>query len=153
MPSIPPIARVLLLGLLHAALGRAAWGATDPRVLVCAEPCALVLKSANGTIDVKDLLASPTLKTLYREGDVFQVEANRKYALMLRESKDGFYDFELQLVPQNRDSTWTFRIKTIPTEPFISVVDEGWSKVPGKVVVQTDRTKPLIMLESAPAAD
>lgn len=144
MPFRTDLARLFALA---AALGTAARGATDPRVLVCAQPCTLVLKSANGTIDVKDLLATPTLKTLYQPGDEFPVDAHRKYALMLNESKDGFYKFELQLIPKDKDSIWTFRIQTIPTEPFIAVVDEGWSRQPGRVVIQTERTQPLITLE------
>ena len=147
MPSRTPFTSLVRTGLLAAALGTAVHGATDPRVMVCAQPCTLVLKAADGTIDIKDLQATPTLKTLYKAGDEFHLDANRKYALMLNESKAGLYNFELQLIPQDQASIWTFRIQTKATEPFIRVVDEGWSHDPGKVVIQTERAKPLITFE------
>jgi hypothetical protein len=147
MSSMNSPARLLLFGLASVTLTQMAHAATDPRIILCAKSYTLVLKTGNGTIDIKDLRATPTLATLYKPGDKFELQGGREYALMLNESKDGYFTFDLQLAPSDPGSTWSFRIKTIPTAPYLSVVDQGWSQAPGKVVITMDRAKPLIAID------
>jgi len=140
--------RLLLAGLASLAMVQPARAASDLRRIVCTRSCTLVLKAANGTIDVKTPLASATLRTLYQEGDSFPLEARKDYVLAFRESREGMFSFELQFKPTGAGSAWTCRVRTLPVEPFIGVDQDAWSGTPGQVTINTDRTKPFITLDS-----
>jgi hypothetical protein len=141
-------ARYLFLGLAALVLVQSARAASDPRKIHCARPCTLVLKAAIGTIDVKFHTVSGTLKTLYQEGDKFELEAGKDYVLFFNESnREGKFSFDLEFIPAGGDSAWSCRVKTISTEPFISVEPKGWSGAPSKVAINTDPTKPFITID------
>lgn len=142
--------RLLLAGLASLALVQPARAASDLRRIVCATSCTLVLKAANGTIDVKTPLASANLRTLYQEGDSFPLEAGKDYVLAFRESKQGWFSFDLEFKPAGAGSTWSCRVRTLSTEPFIGVEQSRWSGTPGQVTINTDRTKAFITLSSHP---
>ncbi len=74
--------RLLLAGMLSLALVQPASAASDPRRILCAKACTLVLKAGNGSIDVKVPTASGTLRTLYKEGDSIQLEGGKDYVLV-----------------------------------------------------------------------
>jgi len=139
---------LLLAGLASLALVQPARAASDLRRIVCTRSCILVLKAANGTIDVKTPLASATLRTLYQAGDSFQLEAGKDYVLAFRESREGMFSFDLQFKPTEAGSVWSCRVRTLSTEPFIGVERSTWLGTPGQVTINTDRTKPFITLDS-----
>jgi hypothetical protein len=146
-----PFARLVLTGCLGLALASTARAEKDPRRIVCAQACTLELKAATGLIEVKVPTASATLKILYRSGDRFDLEGGQDYVLMLNESVDGFFSFDLQFSPKDGGPAWSCRVRTIADPPFIDVDRGVWSGRAGKVVVNTtDRTKPLIALDTHP---
>jgi hypothetical protein len=146
-----PFLRLALAACLGLGLASAARAEKDPRRIVCAQACTLELKAANGLIEVKVPTASAVLKTLYRSGDRFDLEGGQDYVLMLNESMDGFFTFDLQFSPKDGGPAWSCRVRTIADPPFISVDHAAWSGRAGKVVVNTaDRTKPLIALDTHP---
>lgn len=140
--------RLLFTGLVAMSLVQPAHAAGDPRKILCAWPCTLTMKAGVGTIDVKVPLASGTLKTLYREGDSFELEGGKDYVLVFKESKDGLFSFDLRFAAKAGDSVWSCRVKTIPTEPYISVEQTAWSGTPGQVAINTDRVKPFIVIKN-----
>ena len=142
--------RLLLAGLASLALVQPARAASDLRRIVCARSCTLVLKAANGTIEVKTPLASATLRTLYQTGDSFLLEAGKDYVLAFKESKEGMFSFDLQFKPTGAGSTWSCRVRTLSVEPFISIDQGTWSGPSGQVTINTDRTKAFITLDSHP---
>ena len=139
-------ARLLLVGIASFALVQPARAESDPRKIICAKPCTLVLKAAKGTIDVKIPTASGTLKTLYQDGDSFDLEGGKEYVLKLNESKEGWFSFDLQFKPKGGTSTWSCTVKTISKEPYISVEKANWSGTAGKVSIDMVRTKPFIQI-------
>ena len=148
MPIAPLPTRLLLAGLASIALAQPARAATDPRRIQCASACVLTLKAANGTIDIKVPEASGTLRTLAQSGDAFELEAGRVYVLFLKESNEGRFSFDLQFAPKAGGSAWSCLVKTLPIEPFIGVERTAWSGAPGRVTINTDRTKPFITLDT-----
>lgn len=148
-PFTPPT-RLLLAGLACIALAQPARAAADPRRIQCATPCILTLKAANGRIDIKIPTASRTLGTLAQPGDSFELEGGKDYVLMLNESNEGFFSFDLAFAPKAGGSAWSCRVKTLPFDPFIGVEKSAWSGAPGQVTINTDRTKPFITIGSLP---
>jgi len=149
MTRFPSPARLLLAGIASLALVLPARAESDPRKIISAKPCTLVLKAAKGTIDIKIPTASASLKTLYQPGDSFDLEGGKEYVLKLNESKDGWFAFDLQFTPKGGTSTWSCTVKTISKEPFISLEKATWSGPAGKVTINTDRKKPFITLNGA----
>ena len=147
MPSLPPSKRLLLWGLAVLAAAPPALAESDSRKIRCAKPCQLALETGEGSIDIKNPLASGTLGTLAKPGDTFNLEGGKEYVLKLNESKAGFFRFDLRLTPAGQDATWTCRVRTLAVEPFISVEGGTWSGPAGKVAINTDRVKPLIELQ------
>jgi hypothetical protein len=146
-----PFLRLVLAACLGLGLASTARAEKDPRRIVCAQACTLELQAANGLIEVKVPTASATLKTLYRSGDRFDLEGGQDYVLMLNESMDGFFSFDLRFSPKDGGSAWSCRVRTVAEPPFISVDRGAWSGPAGKVVVNpADRTKPLITLDTHP---
>jgi|GEM_PF-2088196 hypothetical protein len=137
--------RLLLAGL---ALVQPLRAASDSRRIVSAQPCTLVVKAANGTIDIKTPYATATLRTLYQDGDSFQLEGGKDYVLVFRESREGRFSFDLQFKPAGAGSSWSCRVKTLAVEPYIGVDQGTWSGAPGQITVNTDRTKAFIALNS-----
>ena len=148
MPFPTTPTRLLLAGLASIILAQPARAATDPRRIQCASACVLTLKAANGTIDIKVPEASGTLRTLAQSGDAFELEAGRVYVLFLKESNEGRFSFDLQFAPKAGGSAWSCQVKTLPIEPFIEVGQTAWSGAPGRVIINTDRTKPFITLDT-----
>ena len=139
-------ARLLLVGVASLALVQPARAESDPRKILCAVPCTLVLKGAKGTIDVKIPTASASLKTLSRDGDSIDLEAGKEYVLKLNESKEGWFSFDLQFTPKGSPSSWSCTVKTISKEPFISLEKANWSGAAGKVTINMDRAKTFITI-------
>ena len=142
-----PSVRRFLLGTASLVLVQAAHAESDARRVICARPCILATKTANGTIEVKTPEATNVLKTLYGEGDTFQMEGGKEYVLVFKESKEGFFRFDLQFSPVGESSTWSCQVQTLPTPPFIGVANSSWSGKPGKVTINTDRVKPFIHID------
>ena len=149
MTRFPSTARLLFAGIASLALVQPARAESDPRKIICAKPCTLVMKACNGSIDIKVPTASASLKTLYQAGDSFDLEGGKEYVLKLNESRDGWFSFDLQFTPKGGKSTWSCTVKTIAKEPFISLEKAVWSGPAGKVTINTDRKKPFITLNSA----
>jgi len=141
-------ARLLFAGLAAMTLAQAAHAAGDPRKIRCAWPCTLTLTAGVGSIDIKVPLASGTLRTLYKEGDTFDLEAGKDYVLVFQESKEGLFRFDLRFAAKTGGSAWSCRVRTIPAEPYISVEQSVWEGPPSRVVINTDRVKPFIVLDN-----
>ena len=148
MTSFNSSARCLTLALAGLALVQPARAASDPRRIHCASPCTLVLQAGDGSIDIKVPTASGSLRTLYQVGDRFDLEGGKDYVLFFNESAKGMFSFDLQFSPGGSGSTWSCRVKTIATEPFISIEPKGWSGSAGTVTISTDRAKPFISIAS-----
>jgi hypothetical protein len=153
--------RLVLPGLVCLALARPARAASDPRRILCAQPCTLVLQGANGSIDIKDangctdlnaLTARRSLKTLYQSGDQYPLEGGREYVLFFNESNDGLFDFDLQIIPGGQQASWSCRVHTIAGPPFIAVEHQAWStpQEAGQVTVDTRHGKRFIDLAGQP---
>ena len=147
MPAFTPSKRLLLWGLAVLAAAPPALAESDARKVRCLRPCQLALQTGEGTIEIKNPLASGTLHTLAKPGDAFNLEAGKEYVLKLNESKAGFFRFDLRLTPAGQDATWTCRVRTLAVEPFISGEGGTWFGPAGKVAINTDRVKPLIELQ------
>lgn len=143
-PSAP--ARILGLVLAGSLL---AHSASDPRSVLCDRPTTLALTGANGTIDIKNPLASGTLKTLYKVGDQYQLQGGQKYVLFLNESSMGFFSFNLQWTSGDpaAPNQWSCRIRTIDKPPFIVVDQQSWTGRPGNVTINPDPTQLFIRLD------
>jgi len=142
-----PSARRLVFAVAGLALAQVAHAESDSRRVICARPCILATKAANGSIEIKIPTATNVLKSLNQEGDSFQLEAGREYVLVFKESKDGFFRFDLQFAPVGTATTWSCRVQTLAVPPFIGVSNGVWAGTPGKVVINTDRVKPFILLD------
>jgi len=138
---------VAILFLVGSILPLAAETAYDSRRIVCAQPCTLRLQAGSGTIEVKIPTASATLKTLYRPGDSFDLEGNKDYVLRFNESQDGFFSFDLQFAPRQGGSAWSCRVRTVAEPPFIQVDRQTWTGRAGQVEINTDRTKPFLVIQ------
>ena len=147
MPAFTPSKRLLLWGLAVLAAAPPALAESDARKVRCLRPCQLALQTGEGTIEIKNPLASGTLHTLAKPGDAFNLEAGKEYVLKLNESKAGFFRFELRWTPAGQATSWTCRVRTVAVAPFISVEDGTWSGPAGKVTIHTDRGTTCIELE------
>ena len=146
MTLVTPYARRFALGVAGLALAQMAHAESDSRRIIATRPCTLLAKAVNGTIEIKIPTATSVLKTLAEPGDQFQMEGGREYVLVLKESREGLFRFDLQFAPAGAGSTWSCRVQTQATAPFIGIVNGAWSGAPGKVTLSTDRTKFLISL-------
>ncbi len=142
--------RFLLAGLASLVLVQPAFAAGDPRRVQCAQTCTLTARTLNGSIDIKNPLASGTLKTLAQAGDAYELAGGQEYVLVLNESKAGWFSFELQFTPKGEGAPWSCRVRTIPDPPYIAVDRATWTGTPGQVTLNLDRTKPIILLSSKP---
>ena len=138
-----PVVLLCLAGSLLPLAGEAAY---DSRRIHCEGPCTLRLQAGTGTIEVKVPTASATLKTLYRPGDSFELEGGKDYVLRFNESPDGLFSFDLDFAPRQGGKTWSCRVRTAADPPFIQVDRQAWTGQPGQVEVNTDRTKPLLVI-------
>jgi hypothetical protein len=138
--------RVLVLGAAVSALPLSAETAYDSRRILCAQPCTLQVQAAEGTLEVKVPTASATLKTLYQPGDTFDLEGGKDYVLRFNESQGGFFSFDLRFTAKGGGSAWSCRVKTVADPPFIKVEQESWSGRAGQVEINTDRTKPFLVI-------
>ena len=142
-----PSVRRFLLGTASLVLVQAAHAESDARRVICARPCILATKTANGTIEVKTPFASNVLKTLAQQGDSFKLEAGREYVLVFKESQAGFSRFDLNFSPVGTASTWSCRVQTLAVPPFIGVANAVWSGTPSRITINTDRVKPFISMD------
>jgi hypothetical protein len=146
MNVIPSSARGLALGLAGLALAQVAHAESDARRIISAKPCTLATLAANGTIEVKIPTATAVLATLSQPGDSFLLDGGKEYVLVFKESKDGLFRFDLKFSPTGSASAWSCRVQTLATPPFIGVRNASWSGAPGKVTINTDRTKSFISI-------
>jgi hypothetical protein len=148
---------LVLLGLAGLTLV----AASDPRTIHCTQTTTVTLQAAEGTIDIKNPLASGTLKTLYRQDDHYDLEGGKDYSFFFNESRNGLFRFELRFSPRTPGPAWSCRVQTIPEAPFISVDHQAWSasEAAGQVTINTDRGKTFITIlgpkpgEKAPTRD
>ena len=146
---------LVLLGLASLTL----MAASDPRTIHCAQSTTVTLQAAEGTIDIKNLLASGTLKTLYRQDDHFDLEGGKDYSFFFNESRNGLFRFELQFSPKTQGPAWSCRVQTTADAPFIRVDHQAWSAsgAASQVNVNTEKGKAFITIldpnpgEKAPA--
>jgi hypothetical protein len=137
---------VALLFLAGSVLPLPAETAYDSRRIVCARPCTLRLQAGIGTIEVKVPTASATLKTLYQPGDSYPLDGGKEYVLRFNESPEGYFSFDLQFTPCQGGSAVSCRVRTVADPPFIQVDREAWTGRAGQVEVNTDRTKPFLVI-------
>jgi hypothetical protein len=147
-----PFLRRMLLAAACVATLRADELASDTRSIRCAKPCRLELgQVAKGTIGVKlTPYAQKYLAKLYEPKDSFSLQAGKLYYLDLIESpKEGYFSFELQLVPVDGGSPAVFAVRSEAKEPFISITRMGdaGAEADGHYVISTDRNTPLISFQ------
>ena len=147
MPSPIPAIRSLLVLLTGLAGFLPAQAAADIRRIHCAQPYQLELGDSKGSIDIKlNPFSQGSLKTLYQPKDSYQLEAGRDYYLMLNEAPEGFFRFDLKLIPVGQGSTWSCQVRTQAEAPFIGVAVQQVASTgqPGNVTTSTDPKQPLI---------
>lgn len=154
MASIKRFVNFLLTGVAALGLARPAQAVSDPRTIYCAKPYTLMLKNANGSIQVQDSPFSHPFMTLYQPGEACPLKGAREYTLGFTESPDGFFEFTLEFIPQDGGPSWSCHVKTSDKPPFITIDRTAWSAPDGAGRADTS-TRPgdrIITLGVAPAA-